>query len=290
MPLLVLSNLLSISTVNNVLPFRANTNILVFRSSNSYKRWCMNRILKKLPEKAKSPLRRLRNEFKYHGSERYCPVCKKSSNRFEAFGVPPAPQRIDALCPRCGALERHRLLWLFLEQKTNLLKGVDVGAMLHVAPEPLLEKRFASIVGDGYLTADLYNPRAMVEMDITNIKFPEKTFDVIYCSHVLEHVQDDRTAIGEFHRVLKDDGWAILLVPIVASETYEDPSITEPEDRQRHFGQSDHVRVYGPDYIDRLRAAGFTVEKTTVDDLVDSERANLMGLTNASGEIFFCTK
>ena len=127
-------------------------------------------------------------------------------------------------------------------------------------------------------------------MDITNIKYPDASFDVIYCSHVLEHVQDDRKAMREFYRILNTDGWAILLVPIIAEETFEDPSIVEAEDRQRLFGQRDHVRRYGPDYVDRLRETGFIVETTKVNDLVTSDDAVWMGLTPASGEIYYCTK
>jgi ubiquinone/menaquinone biosynthesis C-methylase UbiE len=110
------------------------------------------------------------------------------------------------------------------------------------------------------MTADLHSP-AMVKMDITNIQFPDETFDVVYCSHVLEHVPDDRKAMREFYRVLKSNGWAVLLVPIIVEKTFEDPSIDKPKDRLRLFGQSDHVRKYGRDYVDRLRESGFSVSK-----------------------------
>ena len=130
----------------------------------------------------------------------------------------------------------------------------------------------------------------MVKMDITNIDYPDQSFDVIYCSNVLEHVQDDRKAMREFYRTLKSNGWAILLVPITVEETYEDPSIIEPKERLKVFGQEDHVRRYGPDFADRLREAGFSVEVTEVNDLVQNNEAVRMGLTPASGEIYYCTK
>lgn len=158
-----------------------------------------------------------------------------------------------------------------------------------MAPEPCLESRFRSRLGDGYLTADL-SGRAMVRMDVANIEYPDRSFDIIYCSHVLEHVQDDRRAMREFHRVLKEDGWAILLVPITAAKTFEDPSIVEPRERLKAFGQEDHVRKYGPDYVDRLRDAGFKVEVATVGDLARGDEAIRMGLTAASGEIYYCTR
>ena len=94
----------------------------------------------------------------------------------------------------------------------------------------------------------------------------------------------------EFCRVLKSNGWAILLVPITAEETYENPSVVEPEERLKAFGQADHVRRYGPEYVDRLREAGFGVEVTKVNDLVQNDEAIRMGLTSAAGEIYYCTK
>ncbi|MGQ9854212.1 MAG: class I SAM-dependent methyltransferase [Candidatus Oleimicrobiaceae bacterium] len=162
--------------------------------------------------------------------------------------------------------------------------------LLHVAPEQCLAARFREQLRDNYLTADVLDPRAMVKMDITDIHYPDQSFDAIICSHVLEHVQDDKRAMREFFRVLKDGGWAMLLVPITSQQTFEDPSITDPKERLKVFGQEDHVRRYGPDYVDRLRAAGFKVEITTIRDLVDHKEAVEMGLTPASGEIYYCTK
>lgn len=222
----------------------------------------------------------------YRGKGRFCPVCGQSSRRFKRFGVVP---REDAQCAHCGALERHRLLWLFMQQKTNFFDGTPK-KMLHVAPEPALESRFEKQLGPNYLSADLFNPRAMVKMDIVNINYSDESFDVIYCSHVLEHVHDDIRAMRELFRVLSSDGWAILLVPITSEKTFEDVSITDPTERLKVFGQEDHVRKYGPDYADRLRNAGFTVQITRVSDFVDSKEATTMGLTSASGEIYYCTK
>jgi ubiquinone/menaquinone biosynthesis C-methylase UbiE len=162
--------------------------------------------------------------------------------------------------------------------------------ILHVAPErcfiPKLKKQF----GQNYVTADLTNPRADVKMDITDIEYPDEYFDVIYCSHVLEHVQEDRKAMSEFYRVLKKGGWAILLVPITTDKTFEDPSIVDPAERLRVFGQSDHVRMYGTDYIERLREAGFTVSVSYLSEIVDKKDLVRMGLTAESGEVFYCTK
>ena len=222
----------------------------------------------------------------YKGTGRWCPVCEKPSRRFRAFGV--VTKRADAQCVHCGALERHRFLWLFWTRSTDLFHG-RAPRFLHIAPEPCFEHRLRARLGKGYLTADLENP-ADVRMDITDIKYSAESFDVVYCSHVLEHVPDDRKAMREFHRVLAKDGWAIILVPIMADFTHEDPNETDPKERLRRFGQDDHYRVYGPDFVDRLRAAGFEVKVVRVADLVDDVQAKHMGLTEGSGDIYYCTK
>lgn len=249
----------------------------------------MRRTISVLPDWVKKPFQDIRyvaRTLPYYGKARFCPVCSKSSRRFRQFGL---VSREDAQCVHCWALERHRFLWLYLSKKTDLFDGTPK-LVLHVAPEACFETSFKELLGNNYLTADLDNPLAMVRMDITNIEYADNTFDVIYCSHVLEHVQDDKRAMREFFRVLKNDGWAILLVPITSEKTFEDPSIVDPVERLKHFGQENHVRRYGRDYIDRLSEAGFTVEVTKVNDLVQSGEAILMGLTPASGEIYYCTK
>ena len=244
----------------------------------------------RLTTPVKNLLRNVRNYFRglfFYGNSRYCPVCDNHSRQFLPFGI--TETREDALCPHCGSLERHRLLWLFVTSKTDLFEK-QARSVLHVAPETCLEPRFRRRLGNNYLTADLFNPCVDVAMDITDIQYPDESFDVIYCSHVLEHVPDDRAAMKEFYRVLDSDGWAILLVPIIAEKTFEDPFVTDPQERRKLFGQEDHVRSYGPDYVDRLRDAGFDVTTVQVADLVDREAAVSMGLTAASGDIFYCTK
>jgi len=178
--------------------------------------------------------------------------------------------------------------------------------MLHVAPEPAFEIRLKHEVGAGYVTADLLDSKAlsklskmittqlacpMVNMDITQIACPDESFDVIYASHVLEHAQEDVKAMCEFHRVLKNNGWAVFLVPITAEKTFEDASIIDPADRLRLFGQEDHVRRYGPDFVDRLRDAGFTVKITAKSDFLEDDEIQRVKLTHIStGEIYYCTK
>ncbi len=245
--------------------------------------------MKKLIERILVTYRQIRGTLfaiAYYGNKRYCPICNTSFRKFEKFGVVP---REDAKCVRCGSLERHRLVWLYFKKMTDLFDGRPK-KMLHVAPEKAFKHRLNKILGEGYLTADLFDPQAMVKMDITNIQYPDEKFDVIYCSHVLEHVPDDKKAMREFLRVLKPDGWAILLVPISADKSFEDPSITDPAERLKVFGQSDHVRVYGPDYVNRLIEAGFKVKISDPSDFLTEEKIVSMGLINMAGKVFYCTK
>ena len=140
-----------------------------------------------------------------------------------------------------------------------------------------------------YLSADLDPRKAMTVMDITDIHHPDGSFDVILCSHVLEHIPDDRKALSEFFRVLKPGGWAILQVPIMADTTFEDFSVTDPKEREKLFGQHGHVRSYGLDYGDRLTEAGFSV---TVDGFVrDLGEAEIQrqGLTSHEN-VYLCAK
>jgi SAM-dependent methyltransferase len=249
----------------------------------------LTKLIDNLPEGTKELIRSARDKIYpvlYLGKGRHCPVCEKESRKFRTFGIVP---RKDAQCVHCGSLERHRFIWIYFKKMTNLFDETSK-RILHVAPErcfiPKLKKQF----GQNYVTADLTNPRADVKMDITDIEYPDEYFDVIYCSHVLEHVQEDRKAMSEFYRVLKKGGWAILLVPITTDKTFEDPSIVDPAERLRVFGQSDHVRMYGTDYIERLREAGFTVSVSYLSEIVDKKDLVRMGLTAESGEVFYCTK
>jgi SAM-dependent methyltransferase len=158
-------------------------------------------------------------------------------------------------------LERHRLIWLYLREKTDFFKKpMDV---LHVAPEQCFMKSFEKQHGDRYITADLESPLAKVKMDIHQMPFADRAFDVVLCNHVLEHVENDIRAMQEIHRVLRPGGFAILQVPFfspVPEKTIEDPSVKTARDRELHFGQDDHVRKFGKDYTDRINRSGLTAE------------------------------
>jgi ubiquinone/menaquinone biosynthesis C-methylase UbiE len=160
--------------------------------------------------------------------------------------------------------------------------------MLHVAPEGCLRRKFKAIRSIRYFTADL-SPVAMTQLDLTRIAFPENTFDVVFASHVLEHIEDDRAAMQEVFRILKKGGWAILQVPILKETTYEDPDITSPEGRLEAFGQQDHVRAYGFDYYQRLEDAGFQVSRERLPIQADQKQVRKLSII-ANQEICFCSK
>lgn len=200
------------------------------------------------------------------------PIDGKSFKRFLPYGY--GTQRPNVLSPSTLSLERHRLLWLYLKNETGFFtKPLKV---LHMAPEQCFLSLFKKMKHLDYTTADLYSPIVDVKADILNLPFEENQFDIILCNHVLEHIEDDARAMKELFRVMKSGGMGIFQIPqdITRETSYEDDTIQTPEDRAKHFGQYDHVRIYGRDYFDRLRAAGFKVEevdysKTLPDELVE---------------------
>ncbi len=197
--------------------------------------------------------------------------------------------RENALAPDSMSLERHRLMWLYMKEKTNFFS--EKLKFLHIAPEYCFIKLFKRMKNLDYTTGDLISPWADVKMDVHDIPFEENTFDVVICNHVLEHVQDDNKVMREFYRVMKKGGWGIFQVPLDNKNprTEEDPSVTDPKERERLYGQDDHVRQYGQDYGDRLAAAGFSVR---ADDFVNTlDPALVERYALPKGElIYFCQK
>jgi SAM-dependent methyltransferase len=224
-----------------------------------------------------------------------CPFCGTRADRFLPFGLDePALRerrvvgggyREQAVCPNpsCASLDRERLVYLFLLRAG--LPGRDA-RVLHVAPEGNLSQFLSRAAS--YIAADLVPSDGIIGMDITNIPFLGATFDIVVCNHVLEHVVDDHTAIREIRRVLAPGGCAILQVPVAASATtFEDPEVTAPADRARVFGQSDHVRIYGRDYPDRLRSAGFTVTVHAAREEFGDDPCERYGLVKAEN-VYYC--
>ena len=197
----------------------------------------------------------------YRGNRYECPVCGKRYRKLLPYGY--VTTRENALCPHCLSLERHRLLWLYLERETTLFESLP--RLLHIAPEVCLMRHLKphyKSSPERYQTADLESPLADLHFDIQQIPLTDESFDVVICNHLMEHVEDDLRAMRELHRILKRGGWGVLLSPVdlQRATTFEDDSITDPKERTRIFGQYDHRRLYGNDFADRLREAGFEVE------------------------------
>ena len=197
--------------------------------------------------------------FFYIGNEVECPICNHAYRKFLPYGrINPRP---NALCPSCLSLERHRLIWLYLREKTDFFKKPL--SVLHIAPEQCFMKQFEAVHKVNYITADIESPLAKVKMDIHEMPFADNTFDAVLCNHVLEHVTSDIKAMEEIRRVLKPGGWAIVQVPFfspVPDQTVEDQSIVTPREREIHFGQDDHVRKDGKDYTQRIERSGLKAQ------------------------------
>jgi predicted SAM-dependent methyltransferase len=197
--------------------------------------------------------------------------------------------RENVLSPSTLSLERHRLLWLYLKDETNFFTAPL--KVLHFAPEQAFYKKFKKLKNLEYTTTDLNSPLADVKADICALPFKDDSFDVILCNHVLEHIPDDRKALSELYRILKPSGWGIFQIPqdLKREDTYEDNSITDKKERAKIFGQYDHVRIYGRDYFDRLKEAGFIVK--AVDYTATMTDAEIEKYRLAMGELIpFVTK
>jgi SAM-dependent methyltransferase len=222
---------------------------------------------------------------RYGGLRYMCPCCQTRYRRFAPHGSPPRPNRA---CPNCRALERHRLLWLYLSRELNIVSRSC--RLLHIAPERAIRRRLASAPNLTYVTADLNMPEASVRAKLDRLPFDNACFDVVICSHVLEHVDNDLESMAEMHRVLAPTGQALIMVPVnrKLAETYEDPSITDPDVRKRAFGHPGHVRYYGADVTARLEASGFDVEPIDYVDRMPPGEAERIRASR--GElIYVCT-
>lgn len=219
------------------------------------------------------------------GNERECPLCGKHYNKFGRGGV---EKRDDAQCMNCGSLERHRFLWLFLKLEMKIMNQNDL-SILHFAPEKYLENKLRKI-SDHYITADIEGADVDIKVDITNTSFEKETYKLILCSHVLEHVNDDRKALKELFRILKPDGTALIIIPVERESTFEDSSVTEPEERLKIFGQRDHVRIYGEDFINRLIESGFKVKTYLPKDIFSENEQIKYGIKIESDRLYICNK
>ncbi len=217
--------------------------------------------------------------FFYKGKKYTDPIDGKSFKNFLSYGY--TTKRSNVLSPSTLSLGRHRLLWLYLKNETNFFND-DVTykkKVLHIAPEQCLLEQFKKLKHINLITSDLHSPIVDIKADICNLPFKDNKFDIIFCNHVLEHIDNDKKAMQELYRVLKPKGFGIFQVPLDLNrkKTYEDYSITSPKERSKHFGQYDHVRIYGKDYFYKLRSVGFVVDeinysKKLSDKIIDKYR------------------
>ncbi|MEC8636481.1 MAG: methyltransferase domain-containing protein [Bacteroidota bacterium] len=214
----------------------------------------------------------------YYGGNKFIdPIDGSGYRKFLAYGYGKT-FRHNALCPGTLSLERHRLLWLYLERETYFLK--QKLKVLHVAPEQVFYKKFKQFLHWDYTTTDLYSPLADVVADICDLPFQDHQYDLILCNHVLEHIPKDLKAMAELYRVLKKGGTLIAQVPMSEErpKTFQDDSITDPNERTKVFGQYDHVRIYGQDYYHRLESVGFSTERIFLQRHLTKEEIRRYGL------------
>ncbi len=213
--------------------------------------------------------------FLYRGDRFTDPIDGKSYKSFLPYGY--ENQRENVLAPGTLSLERHRLLWLYLGETDFFSRRIK---LLHFAPEQAFYKRFMVQSNLEYITTDIESPLAKVKADICNLPFEDNEFDVILCNHVLEHINDDQTAMKELFRVMKPGGWGVFQIPLdrMRSTSFQDDRITDPKERRKIFGQYDHVRVYGMDYFNTLRAIGFEVEEILLQKKLTDQQIKRYGL------------
>lgn len=209
------------------------------------------------------------------GDRFHCPCCDGKWRTMLPAGI---ARRPNARCPRCGSLERHRLIWTYLQQQTDFF--TIPYRVLDVAPEEFMQRQLRSLPNITYLSIDLESGLAMRKMDVTKLDLADQSFDIIFCNHVFEHIPDDRAAMRELYRVLQPGGWAILQTPVDLQRptTDEDPSIRDPQERLRRFGQTDHIRIYGLDFFDRLRQSGWQIERNRFVTTLSSTETQRRGL------------
>jgi SAM-dependent methyltransferase len=241
-----------------------------------------------VPARLRPELLSVVRPLRYRGEAAHCACCGGDFARFISH-----QNRPFAKCPRCGALERHRLLVSYLRGQTDLFTAsLDV---LHVAPEWCLQRELRRQPNLNYVSGDLDSPLAMDRIDLLDLPYGAETFDIVICNHVLEHVDDDRRALLEIRRVLRPGGRAIIMSPIdgASSATVEDSSVKTPEERRRVYWQRDHMRRYGTDFGDRVAECGFDVETIHHIDQFDEHEVKRQGLRRESAlfsddDIFLC--
>jgi len=242
-------------------------------------------ILKKaLPDSIKQFLVYHRFSHLADGRKFICPVCESKIRRFnmlddglvkslddhcyqhsifagETFSVS------SYSCPKCGSADRERLYALYLNQRLRSSPN-NKYHLLDIAPNAALQQRIRSFSTIDYRSCDMFRERVDDVIDIQDMRYESNRFDILICSHVLEHVEDDTRAMSELYRVLRPSGWGIVMVPIMLTiaHTLEDPDIKTEADRWKFYGQGDHLRLYAKeDFVAKLQSVGFKVSQLGVD-------------------------
>jgi len=253
--------------------------------------------LKKIiPDRIKKKIR----SALHKGNKYICPLCNYSAKDLFPIGLDfPVLKEKQVIgggrryggCYCCRSTERERLIYAYLKDKIDLFNPDKNKKILHIAPEKSLSKILFDFGFKDYVCGDLFTegyiyPKYVKNINVLNIPYDNDTFDLIICNHVLEHIPEDVAAMKELRRVLKNEGQAILQVPIsnISESTFEDFSITNPKDREIIFGQFDHVRIYGLDYIERLAQSGFKVSRINI-----ANEYQKYGL-NKDEDLFVCEK
>ncbi|SFE66861.1 Methyltransferase domain-containing protein [Chitinophaga sp. CF118] len=242
----------------------------------------MQPVIKRILKQTALPLYLQFRGLYHKGNKVTCPCCKRSFSRFLPLGVDRRPGQ----CPRCRSNERDRALWLYMEKYPDFINAGK--KLLHIGPESIFYRYFKKMKGLHYTPADKFAltfestyPSETIYLDIVHMpEIPDNMYDVILCSHVLEYIKEDDKAISELFRVLRPGGIALLQVPIKPGLeiTYEDDSITSPEQRALIFGDPGHIRFYGEDYADKLTAQGFETDFIPFISLFTQEEIEKYGL------------
>jgi SAM-dependent methyltransferase len=216
----------------------------------------------------------------YRGNNKECPCCGRTSSLFLYSPY------MTARCPYCLSIERYRVLCRFLRDETDFC--TQRMSVLEIAPMWCFQEFCRPLDNIDYVSMDISSPIAMHHMDIRDIRFVDDSFDRVFCYHVLEHLDDDVTAMEEIHRVLKPGGWAIIQVPLLVEKTMERHELNE-EEQNEYLKWADHVRVYGRDYVDRLEHAGFEVEVIPFGKSFTEEEVERFGL-DPGEDLYLCRK